>query len=106
MEGIKLGSVSPQEEDFVKFTVYHVPKDTFLRFKEWIRDNANNRFSHGIKLLLDYADINKQFVLVHEKIIELERRVFELEKALENGTKSNFVTEDSRIPKTFGKRGD
>lgn len=74
------------------FSITKCPEKVYEKFVTFCKEETNNNYSMGLKVLLDAKEANIKEVVLFEQYIELKKRV----ESLESG-------EEPDKPKTFGK---
>jgi hypothetical protein len=82
-----------EELTTINFTISKCPMKIFKRFMEFCKNETNNNYSFGLKLLLDGIDSNIKEVVLYEQYMELKQRVSEIE---------NKEQKQKAVPKTMG----
>ena len=81
----------------INFSITKCPVRVFKRFSQFCKDETNDNYSFGLKMLLDAMDGNVKEALLFEQYIELKARVEGLE------AKKGEETPRSK-PKTLGSK--
>lgn len=79
------------------FSITKCPEKVFQQFIEFCKEESNDNYSMGLKLLLDARRTNIKEVLLYEQYMELNDRVNQLEERAEKEPK-----EPVNGPKCFG----
>lgn len=90
-----------EELTTINFSITKCPMKVFKRFSEFCKNETNDNYSFGLKLLVDGMEGNLKEALLYEQFMELKVRIDELEELLANKPE----TEPKRLkPKTMGSK--
>ena len=79
------------------FTISACPEKVFQRFVSFCKQETNNNYAMGIKLLLDVYEKNAKELVLYEKLLDHEDRLIALEEAVFGKKEKKKIP-----PKTMG----
>ena len=88
-----------KEESIGNMTIYHVPNSIVQDFKTFCRMKSANKFSIGLKLLLDSYKEKESYLYLINEVTNLRADVDKLKTELSSINKEE---EDDEVVKTFG----
>jgi hypothetical protein len=86
----------------INFSITKCPEKVFKRFIEFCKQETNDNYSFGLKLLLDAREGNIKEALLYEQYIELKARLGDVEVKLEKFLVEIQGTPKKKLPKTMG----
>ena len=91
------------------FSITKCPEKVFQDFSKFCKDETNDNYSFGLKMLLDFKNTNIKEVVLYEQYMEMKARVADLIEEI-NELRTQILDqpvtkEDTKESnKTFGKK--
>lgn len=87
-----------KEEDYtLGFSISDCPVSVYKDFKEFCKEETNDNYSFGLKILLEAYKTNTKELVLYEQYMKLKKRVKALEEEITDSEK-----EEKKKPKTLG----
>jgi len=83
----------------INFSITKCPHKVYEEFVSFCKEETNNNYSMGMKMLLDAMKVNIKEITLFERYMELKERIEKLEEG-----KSAPEKEPEEKAKTFGKK--